>query len=69
MPQLLNDYPKLLKTIGVNIRKQEELANLCEMDWTYLSDIENAKFNVTRKKLCEIANVMEVDFKKILLET
>ncbi len=74
MPQLLNDYPELLKTIGENIRKhrkdkglsQEELANLCDMDRTYLSDIENAKYNVTLKKLCEIANVLGVEILVLL---
>lgn len=74
MPQLLNDYPELLKTIGENIRKhrkdkglsQEELANRCDMDRTYLSDIENAKYNVTLKKLCEIANILEVKIVEML---
>lgn len=70
-----NDYPELLKTIGDNIRKyrnakgisQETLAHQSDIDRTYMSYIENAKYNVSFKKLCDIANVLEIDVKELLI--
>ena len=69
-----NDYPELLITIGNNIRKfrkakgisQETLAHLSDIDRTYMSYIENAKFNVSFKKLCDIANVLDVDVTELI---
>ena len=40
---------------------QETLAHLCDIDRTYMSYIENAKYNVTLQKLCDIANVLEIN--------
>ncbi|WP_236979935.1 helix-turn-helix domain-containing protein [Membranihabitans maritimus] len=69
-----NDYPELLRKVGDNIRKyrkeknisQETLAHLSDIDRTYMSYIENAKHNVSLMKLCDIANVLDIDVRELL---
>lgn len=69
MRRMKNNYPEILIQVGRNIRKfrkekgmsQETLAHLCDIDRTYMSYIENAKYNVTLQKLCDIANVLEIN--------
>ncbi len=41
---------------------QETLANIAEVDRTYMTKIENGKKNVTVKLLEKIITVLEVDF-------
>jgi transcriptional regulator with XRE-family HTH domain len=66
----------LLVIIGKNvlrIRKerklsQEQLANLAEMDRTYIGYIENAKYNVTVVKLQRIAEALGVTLNELINE-
>lgn len=72
-----NDSEKLYLLIGSNIRRlrksqkltQYDLAIRCDMDRSYLGYIENAKFNVTLAKLCDIANVLDVNVLEFFKET
>ena len=69
MRRMKNNFPEILIQAGRSIRKfckekgmsQETLAHLCDIDRTYMSYIENAKYNVTLQKLCDIANVLEIN--------
>lgn len=71
-----NDSEKLYLLIGSNIRRlrkskkltQYDLAIRCDMDRSYLGYIENAKFNVTLAKLCDIANVLDVNVLELFKE-
>ena len=62
-------------TLGQNIRKarkeknlsQEKLALLCEFDRSYLGRIERGEVNITVLKLYEIAKVLEVDIRILLV--
>lgn len=62
-----------LKRVGKSIRmirkskkmKQEELAELCGISQTYISDIENGKRNITIIKLFDIAEALDVDVEAI----
>ena len=64
----------ILETIASNIKKyrkekgisQESLANMASIDRTYMTDIENAKRNLSIKVLERIANALEVDIKHLL---
>lgn len=64
----------ILKTIASNIKKyrkekgisQENLANIASIDRTYMTDIENAKRNLSIKVLEKIANALEIDIKQLL---
>ncbi|AWL30457.1 helix-turn-helix transcriptional regulator [Acinetobacter defluvii] len=61
--------------LGQNIRKarkeknlsQEKLALLCEFDRSYLGRIERGEVNITVLKLYEIAKVLEVDIRILLV--
>ena len=76
MPKPKNDSEKLYLLIGANIRRlrkskrltQYDLAIRCDIDRSYLGYIENAKFNVTLAKLCNIANVLEVNILELFKE-
>lgn len=65
---------KKLEKIGqniVNLRKkkqltQEDLAGLCEMDRSYLSEIENGHKNLSVLSLLKIAEALNVKPSKIL---
>ncbi|MFV0187812.1 helix-turn-helix transcriptional regulator [Empedobacter falsenii] len=64
----------ILETIASNIKtyrkekgiSQESLANMASIDRTYMTDIENAKRNLSIKVLERIANALEIDIKKLL---
>ena len=66
---------ELAITLGQNIRKarkeknlsQEKLALLCEFDRSYLGRIERGEVNITVLKLYEIAKVLEVDIRILLV--
>ncbi len=66
----------LLGIIGKNIARirkekklsQEELANLADIDRTYIGYIENAKYNVTIVKLLQIAEALEVSLNELINE-
>jgi transcriptional regulator with XRE-family HTH domain len=66
----------ILKIIGNNVTRlrkekklsQEQLANLAEIDRTYVGYIENAKYNVTIIKLQQIAEVLEVSLNELVNE-
>ncbi len=70
MPSKVN----LLKTIGKNLSRirrekklsQEQLANLADIDRTYIGYIENAKYNVTITKLQQIAEALEVSVGELI---
>lgn len=67
---------KELETIAKNIvllRKakgltQEDLCGLAEIDRSYLSEIENAKANISIKTLTAIANALDVELIDIVAE-
>jgi transcriptional regulator with XRE-family HTH domain len=64
-----NDKEALLRIIGANIRRyrkekgwsQEHLANMADVDRSYIGYVENAKHNVTIGFLCDIANALEIN--------
>jgi transcriptional regulator with XRE-family HTH domain len=64
----------LQKVIGENILKfrklrnisQEELAHLADIDRTYIGYIENAKYNITIKKLEDIAEALKVSVEELI---
>lgn len=64
-----NDYQIVQKLIATNLRvirkrkgwSQEKLAALSDIDRSYIGFIENCKYNVSVKVLCELAKAMEVD--------
>jgi transcriptional regulator with XRE-family HTH domain len=72
MPGKIN----LLKIIGKNVTRlrkekklsQEQLANLAEIDRTYIGYIENAKYNVSITKLQQIADALEVSVSELINE-
>jgi transcriptional regulator with XRE-family HTH domain len=65
-----------LKSIGKNIaliRKekglsQEDLAGLCEIDRSYLSEIENGHKNMSVLILLKIAHALEIKLEKLVGE-
>lgn len=71
-----NDSEKLHLLLGSNIRRlrkskklsQYDLAIRCDMDRSYLGYIENAKFNVTLTKLCDISNALDVNILELFRE-
>lgn len=64
----------ILETIAINIKKQrkekgisqESLAYMASIDRTYMTEIENAKRNLSIKVLEKIANALEIDIKQLL---
>lgn len=64
----------LLKQVGAAIQRlrksrqlsQDDLGTLCEIDRTYISQIENGKQNVTILGLARIADALEVDLSTLL---
>ena len=69
-------YDDLYKKIGVNIAKyrkqknlsQEELANMVGISYSYLTQIEapNVVKKMSLEVLFDIANILEIDIKKLL---
>ncbi len=65
---------KILKTVGNNIRSirnsieisQEQLGFLCDLDRTYISDVELGKRNISLINLNSIADAMNVQLPDIL---
>ncbi|MCK5877115.1 MAG: helix-turn-helix transcriptional regulator [Candidatus Marithrix sp.] len=70
----MNDY-KLLKSVGNRIRyfrklqglSQENFAFMCNLDRTYISDIERGKRNVSLINLDIIATALQIPLYKIFL--
>ncbi|MDX2049238.1 MAG: helix-turn-helix domain-containing protein [Chitinophagaceae bacterium] len=66
----------LQKIVGRNIARmrkekkmsQEALANLADIDRTYIGYIENGKYNVTISKLQQIAEALEVSLNELINE-
>ncbi|NNH39590.1 helix-turn-helix domain-containing protein [Acinetobacter terrae] len=64
----------LSKSIGLLVRNarldqnitQEKLALLCNIDRSYLGRIERGEVNLTVEKLYEIANVLNIDVRKLM---
>jgi len=64
-----SDYKYIQKLIAENLRRvrkekgwsQEKLAALSDVDRSYIGFIENCKYNVSVKILCEFATAMEID--------
>ena len=64
-----NEYQYIQKLIAENLRSirkekgfsQEKLSALSDVDRTYIGYIENCKYNVSVKVLCEFAKALEVD--------
>jgi len=64
----------ILEIIAIKIKKyrkekgisQETLANMANIDRTYMTDIENAKRNLSIKVLERIANALEIELKQLL---
>ncbi len=64
-----SDYQSIQKLIAHNLRRirrekgwsQEKLAALSDIDRSYVGFIENCRYNVSVKVLCELAKAMEVD--------
>ncbi|MBW1615386.1 MAG: helix-turn-helix transcriptional regulator, partial [Deltaproteobacteria bacterium] len=65
---------KILKIVGNNIRSirnsieisQEQLGFLCDLDRTYISDVELSKRNISLINLNSIAEAMNVQLPDIL---
>src|SRR5215813_12136442 len=66
----------LQKIIGQNIVRirtekkisQEKLANLADIDRTYIGYIENGKYNITISKLQQIAEALDVSLNELINE-
>lgn len=64
-----NDYQDVQKLIAENLRRirkergwsQEKLAAFSDIDRSYIGFVENCKYNVSVKVLCELAKALEVD--------
>lgn len=65
---------KKLEKLGVRIRQyrnekklsQEELADLCEFDRTYISMVERGKRNLSFSNLCIFADSLNISVSELL---
>lgn len=65
---------ELLKKFGLNVKfarmrkglTQEQLAELMDINWTYIAKIETGKINMSLGKILEIAKVLQIDINKLL---
>ena len=66
---------ELLKKFGLNVKfarmrkglTQEQLAELMDINWTYIAKIETGKINMSLGKVLELAKVLKIDINKLLL--
>lgn len=62
-------YGKAVRTIRQNKKiSQEELADLCGLHRTYISDIELGKRNVSLENIDKIANALQVKKSELFVE-
>ena len=63
------DYPALVKKLRDKlIISQEELADLCGLHRTYISDIELGKRNVSLENIDKIAYALQVKKSELFVE-
>lgn len=66
---------ELLKKFGLNVKfarmrkglTQEQLAELMDINWTYIAKIETGRINMSLGKVLELAKVLKIDINKLLL--
>lgn len=66
----------IIQTFGNNVKKyrikkgfsQEKFAELCNLHRTYISDIECSQRNVSLETIQKIANALEIEPYKLLIE-
>lgn len=66
---------ELLKKFGLNVKfarmrkglTQEQLAELMDINWTYIAKIETGKINMSLGKVLELAKVLKININKLLL--
>lgn len=66
----------IIKVFGRNVKRyrlqrglsQEKFAELCNLHRTYISDIECFQRNVSLENIQKIANALEIDAFKLLIE-
>ncbi len=66
----------IIKVFGSNVRKyrlqnglsQEKFAELCGLHRTYISDIECFRRNVSLENIQKIANTLDIESYKLLIE-
>jgi len=66
----------IIKVFGTNLRKyrvekglsQEKFAEICSLHRTYISDIECFQRNVSLENVQKIADALEIESYKLLLE-
>ena len=69
-----NDYTLLKERFGTHIKKLREekglalreLATRCELDYSQISKIENAKWDVQLSTIFELAKGLEIEPKSLL---
>ena len=69
-----NDYTDLKEKFGLHLKKIREdrkislrdLATKCELDYSQISKIENAKWDVQLSTIFELAKGLEVEAKELL---
>ena len=67
----------IIRVFGTNLRKyrtekrysQEKLAELCGLHRTYISDIECFQRNVSLENVQRIADALEIESHKLLIES
>ena len=65
--QLLNQLAEKIKSRRLQLNlSQEELANKCLLDRTYISLIERSKRNPSYLSLIKLCNGLEIDVKELL---
>ncbi len=65
---------ELLKKFGLNVKfarmrkglTQEQLAELMDINWTYIAKIETGKINMSLGKILELSKVLKIDINKLL---
>ena len=68
--QLLNQLAKKIKSRRLQLNlSQEELANKCLLDRTYISLIERSKRNPSYLSLIKLCDGLELDIKELLGES
>lgn len=67
----------IIQVFGTNLKKyriekgysQEELAALCNLHRTYISDIERFQRNISLENVQKIADALEIEAYKFLIES
>jgi transcriptional regulator with XRE-family HTH domain len=71
---LRNDYSDLKEKFGMHIKKLREsqglalreMATKCELDYSQISKIENAKWDVQLSTIFELAKGLGIELKELL---